>query len=265
MAAETECYYRHHDKATGERERRRDDHLLQEVHIHRDPQIKQEGNDVTQGAFQSPTAHLADLCYRRLIISRHQVSSLFRREEEGAERSAVQRVHLGRTRFPEYSVQQMFEAGNEYLAVAPTGNEYHGVGNQKDFDPNADGIMVHADCYLVINGKEGHSIHASFFGGADKYLQRGAIVRGFNNIQGEATARVRAARVVAALPEATTSTLTPQQEFFNVYGNMVDAEQALEITAQEYMESEYTTGGDRMESIVTPLLIARWQHRFTTT
>jgi hypothetical protein len=25
------------------------------------------------------------------------------------------------------------------------------------------------------------------------------------------------------------------------------------------MESEYTTGGDRMESIVTPLLIARWQ------
>jgi hypothetical protein len=38
MAAETECYYRRHDKATGERERRRDDHLLQEVHIHRDPQ-----------------------------------------------------------------------------------------------------------------------------------------------------------------------------------------------------------------------------------
>jgi hypothetical protein len=65
--------------------------------------------------------------------------------------------------------------------------------------------------------------------------------------------------MVAALPEATTSTPTPQQEFSNVYGNMVDAEQALEITAQEYMASEYITGGDRMESIVTPLLIARWQ------
>ena len=71
--------------------------------------------------------------------------------------------------------------------------------------------------------------------------------------------------MVAALPEATTSPPTPQQEFSNVYGNMVDAEQALEITAQEYMASEYITGGDRMESIVTPLLIARWQHRFTTT
>jgi hypothetical protein len=74
------------------------------------------------------------------------------------------------------------------MTVAPTGNEYQGVGNQKDFDQNADGIMVHVDCYLVINGKEEHSIHASFFGGVEKYLQRGAIVRGFNNIQGEATA-----------------------------------------------------------------------------
>jgi hypothetical protein len=40
--------------------------------------------------------------------------------------------------------------------------------------------MVHADCYLIINGKEGHSIHARFFGGAERYLQHGAIVRGFN-------------------------------------------------------------------------------------
>jgi hypothetical protein len=40
---------------------------------------------------------------------------------------------------------------------------------------------------------------------------------------------------------------------------MVDAEQALEVTAREYMKSEYTTGGDRMESIVTTLLITRWR------
>jgi hypothetical protein len=65
--------------------------------------------------------------------------------------------------------------------------------------------------------------------------------------------------MVAALPEATTPTFTPQQGFSNVYGDMVDAEQALEVTAQEYMASEYTTGGNRMESIVTPLLIARRQ------
>jgi hypothetical protein len=43
-------------KATG-RERRWADHLLQELYIHRDPKVKQEGNDVTQAAFQSPTAH----------------------------------------------------------------------------------------------------------------------------------------------------------------------------------------------------------------
>jgi hypothetical protein len=49
----------------------------------------------------------------------------------------------------------MFEAGmfmQQDMAVVPTGNEYKGVGRQKDFDPNADGIMVHADCYLIING-----------------------------------------------------------------------------------------------------------------
>jgi hypothetical protein len=86
------------------------------------------------------------------------------------------------------------------------------VGNQKDFDPNADGIMVHAGCYLIINSKEGYSIHASFFGGAARYLQHGAIVRGFKDIQGEgeAPARVRAARMVAELPEATTSPFIPQ-------------------------------------------------------
>jgi hypothetical protein len=39
----------------------------------------------------------------------------------------VQRAHLGRTRFPEYSAQQMFEAGmflQQDMAVAPTGKEY---------------------------------------------------------------------------------------------------------------------------------------------
>jgi hypothetical protein len=121
------------------------------------------------------------------------------------------------------------------MAAIPTGREHQGVGNQKDFDPCAGGIMVHADCYLVINGKEGHSIHASFFGDAEKYLRHGAIVRGFNDIQGEHPARVRAARMVDALPEATTATFTPQQEFANLYGNVADAEQALEVTAQEYI------------------------------
>jgi hypothetical protein len=118
------------------------------------------------------------------------------------------------------------------MAVAPTGN---------------DGIMVHAYCYLVINGKEGHSIHASFFGGAEKYLQRGSIVRGFNNIQGEATARVRAARMVAALPEATIPTLPPQHGFSNVYGgNMADAEQALKSRRKNIW------------SLSTPLVATGW-------
>jgi hypothetical protein len=36
--------------------------------------------------------------------------------------------------------------------------------------------------------------------------------------------------MVAALPEATTPTPTPHQGFLNVYGSMVDAEQALELT-----------------------------------
>ena len=50
------------------------DHLLQEVHIHRDPKVKQEGNDITQAAFQSPTAHPVRY-YERLIYCRHGVSS----------------------------------------------------------------------------------------------------------------------------------------------------------------------------------------------
>jgi hypothetical protein len=41
--------------------------------------------------------------------------------------------------------------------------------------------------------------------------------------------------MVAALPEATTPTFTPQQAFSNVYGDIFDAEQALEVAAQEYI------------------------------
>jgi hypothetical protein len=47
------------------------------------------------------------------------------------------------------------------MITIPTGGEHGGRGGQKDFDPNAEGLIVHADCYLVINGKDGHSIHAS--------------------------------------------------------------------------------------------------------
>jgi hypothetical protein len=90
-------------KATG-RERRWDDHLLQEGYTHRDPKVKREGNDVTQAAFQSPTAHLADCCYERLIFSRDQLSSLFGREEEGAERTVqmalLWAVHASRSTPP---------------------------------------------------------------------------------------------------------------------------------------------------------------------
>jgi hypothetical protein len=38
---------------------------------------------------------------------------------------------------------------------------------------------------------------------------------------------------------------------------MIATEQALEAAARVYMDSEYTTGGDKMEAIVTNLLIAR--------
>jgi hypothetical protein len=177
--------------------------------------------------------------YERMIYSRHGVSSVFHREEE--ERSPVQRAALCRDNFPELTARQIFEAGmflqRDMAIIVPTSSEYEGVGNQKDFDPNADGLMVHAGCYLVINGKEGHSIHASFFGDAEKHQQHGAIVRGFKDIQGEPPARVRAARMVLELPKATTTPFIPQEAFCNIYGDMVDAEQALEVTAREYMES----------------------------
>jgi hypothetical protein len=112
--------------------------------------------------------------------------------------------------------------------MVPTGSEYAGVGGQKDFDPNADGVMVHADCYLVINGKEGHSIHASYFGDAEREIQHGAIVRGFRDMAGEPPARVRAARIVLALPEAKTIQYTPQATFDNIHGDRIDTAQALE-------------------------------------
>ena len=58
-----------------------------------------------------------------------------------------------------------------------------------------------------------------------------------NDIQGEVPARVRATRMIAELPKATTTPFIPQGAFCNIYGEMVDAEQALEVTAREYMES----------------------------
>jgi hypothetical protein len=85
----------------------------------------------------SPTAHLADRYYERLVFSRDQLSSLFGRREEGAERGPVQRASLDRNK--ELAVRQMFQLGmfvQRGMAVIPTGREYQGVGNQKDFDPH---------------------------------------------------------------------------------------------------------------------------------
>jgi hypothetical protein len=174
------------DYATA-RERRH--HLLRRSHVRRDPEVRREGTDITQAAFQSPTAHPVRY-YERLIYSRHGVSTVFKRREGEEGRAPVKRATLGRDNFQVLTTRQMFEAGmflQQDMAVVPTGNEYKGVGHQKNFDPNADGIMaqVHAGCYLIINGKEGHSIHASFSGDAENCLQHGAIVRGFNDIQGE--------------------------------------------------------------------------------
>jgi hypothetical protein len=212
----TGYYYRHYDKFTGEWERRwtANPQCLPE-RIHRDPEVRREGNDVTQAAFQSPYAHLAARYYERMIYARHALRTVFYRGGEGAERGPVQRATLGRDNFPELTHRQMFEAGmflQQDMAMVPTGSEYAGVGNQKDFDPNADGVMVHADCYLVINGKEGHSIHASFFGDAERPIQHGAIVRGFRDADGEPPARVRATRMVLALPDAKTVQYTPHRQ-----------------------------------------------------
>jgi hypothetical protein len=134
-----------------------------------------------------------------------------------------------------------------------------GLGGQKDFDPNAEGLIVHADCYLVINGKDGHSIHASYFGDAESVIEHGAIVRGFRDIDGEPPPQVRAARMVLALPEAETIRYTPQATFVNIHGQRVDTAQALEAAARTYMDGEYTTGGDRKEAAVTSLITTRWQ------
>jgi hypothetical protein len=156
----------------------------------------------------------------------------------------------------------MFEAGmflQHDMARVPTDSEYAGVGDRKDFDPNAEGVMVHADCYLVINGKDGHSIHASYFGNAEREIHHGAIVRGFRDMAGEPPARVRAARMVLALPEAKTIQYTPQATFDNIHGGRIDTAQALEAAARVYMDAEYATGGNRMEAIVTSILITRWQ------
>jgi hypothetical protein len=87
MAAETRstgCHYRHY---------------MPEGYIRRDPEVKREGNDVTQATFQSPYSHSAPY-YERMIYSRHGVRTvMFYRREEGAERGPVQRAALGRDNF----------------------------------------------------------------------------------------------------------------------------------------------------------------------
>jgi hypothetical protein len=62
-----------------------------------------------------------------------------------------------------------------------------------------------------------------------------------------------------ALPEPKAVQYTPQATSNNIHGDRVDTAQALEAAARIYMDEEYTTGGDRMEAIVTSLLITRWQ------
>ena len=112
----------------------------------------------------SPTAHLADRYYERLVFSRDQLSSLFGRREEGAERGPVQRASLDRNK--ELAVRQMFQLGM-FVQRAGHGRNTHRSraprsGKSERLRPSyADGIMVHADCYLVINGKEGHPISMS--------------------------------------------------------------------------------------------------------
>ena len=230
-------------------------------HARRDPEVQREGNDVTQAAFQSPYAHLADWGYERVIYTRDEANSVFGRNEGGAELPQVQRAELGRGRYPELSQEEMYKQGmflQNDMNTIPTGEEHAGRGGQKDFDPNVEGLIVHADCYLVINGKDGHSIHASYFGDAERVVQHGAIVRGFRHLDEELPAQVRAARMILALPEAETIRYTPPATFVNIHGQRVDTEQALDAAARTYMDGEYITGGARREAVVTTLLTTRW-------
>ena len=113
-------------------------------HTRQDPEVRREGNDVTQAAFQSPYAHLAEWCYERMIFTRSGRRSLFHRDEGGAERPPVQKAALGRDNYPELSHREMYEQGMFLqwdMNMIPTGREYAGVGGQKDFDPNAEGLI----------------------------------------------------------------------------------------------------------------------------
>jgi hypothetical protein len=110
-----------------------------------------------------------------MIFARHELSSVFHREEGGAGRLPVQMATLGRDNFAELTHRQMFEAGmfiqQDIHDPGTHRQRVRGrVGGQKDFDPNVDGLVVHADCYLVINGKEGHSSHVSYFGDAERVI-----------------------------------------------------------------------------------------------
>jgi hypothetical protein len=78
----------------------------------RDPEVRREGNDVTQAAFQSPYAHLAVRYYERMIFARHELKMMFYRGEvRSGARSGAGGDPLGRDNFPELTHRQMFEAG----------------------------------------------------------------------------------------------------------------------------------------------------------
>jgi hypothetical protein len=134
-----------------------------------DLEVQREGNDVTQAAFQSPYAHPGG--YQQLIYSRYGLSWIFARCEEGEELPPIQEATLGDVKIPALTVAEMFDAGmflQQAETEVPTGGEYAGVARQGDFGPYGDGIIGRAGCYLLINGTKGHSIHARFFGDAER-------------------------------------------------------------------------------------------------
>jgi hypothetical protein len=131
MAAEarpTGQYYRHYDHSTGEWERRWMASPQLPERIHRDPEVRREGNDVTQAAFQSPYAHLAALYYERMIFARHELSSLILREEEGAGRGPVQRATLGRDN---YGIPSAHPSANVRSRHVPTAGHDHGAHRKR--------------------------------------------------------------------------------------------------------------------------------------
>ena len=119
--------YYHCDPSTREWERR----WVPNPHTRQDPEVRREGNDVTQAAFQSPYAHLADWSYERIIYTRSEASTVFCQNEGGAELPPVQRAQLGRGSYPELSHREMYEQGmflQSDMSTIPTGGEHGGRG-----------------------------------------------------------------------------------------------------------------------------------------